>query len=463
MISSYFQTIKALIIQRLASKLVQNSIWAILAQVSMKIFGTLIWIMVARSLGAEHFGYFSFVLAFCMVLELLPNWGHNILLVRIFKSEPDNTHGRIFLQAFYLKIILTLLALLVAYVSFYTVWHDKLFLFPAIIMGLFFVFFKTISMVWEAVFTAREKLKYTMHMVSVENIVKFILVLLLFLLDKLSVFNVMLIFSISFLAKGLSGWWFSRGKQALQFHSSEVLKSNYTRILLLGSIPFVLTSAANYIYTRVDILVLSRLVIFPEELGWYGLVTNLIVSASLFGVGIATAFYPTITRLAKDNSPDFLSTFLKVYTSTGIIGFLIASGLSLSGALFIPIFFGESYLGAVPLLTFFAFVLPVEFWKSVLYRVYYARHEEKKLVVIILAMIAFNVMGAWILGSIWGYIGVGIATCLSKIMVLFLCVLFARNWIHPVLPKLGFQFLLYLPVSLGIIGLAYWFYQYQVF
>ncbi len=450
-----FHTIKALIKQKLSNTLVQNSIWAILAQLSLRFFGTLIWIMIARALGAEQFGYFSFVLAFCMVLELLPNWGHNMLLVRIFKIEPSEKHEGIFLQAFYLKILLSIAALIIAFISFRTIWADEFHLFPAVTIGLIFVFFKTSSMIWEAVYTAHEKLKYSTHMVSTENIIKFLLILLLYLLNRLTIFNIMLIYTGSFLAKYLAGWWLSQRTKIMSFESIIPQKPLYIKMLLIGSLPFVLTSAANYIYTRIDVLMLSRLMVIPEELGWYGLISNLIVATSLFGVALATAFFPTITRLAKEESEEFLPTLKNTYTFAGIFGFLIATAISLTGGFFIPFFFGETYQGSIPLVNFFIFVLPLEFWKSLLYRVYYARHQEKKLLIIILVMIGFNILANWVLGTIWGYIGIGIATFLSKILVLLLCILGGKKWIRPIEANLWIQFLIYLPLAALIIRIAF--------
>ena len=88
----------------------KNTLWLFLEQVFRMIAGLLVGIWVARYLGPEQFGLFSYVLAFVSLFGSIAKLGLDSIIVRDLINEPDKKD--IYLgTAFRLKLFGALLML----------------------------------------------------------------------------------------------------------------------------------------------------------------------------------------------------------------------------------------------------------------------------------------------------------------------------------------------------------------
>jgi O-antigen/teichoic acid export membrane protein len=95
------------------ARFARNAAWMLAAQIVVKIASFVFFVVVARGLGTEEFGYFSFVISFVPLFLMFGMWGLDTVVVGEIARHRDDA-SRLFFSGFLIRAVLGALALLVA-------------------------------------------------------------------------------------------------------------------------------------------------------------------------------------------------------------------------------------------------------------------------------------------------------------------------------------------------------------
>jgi O-antigen/teichoic acid export membrane protein len=95
------------------ARFASNAAWMLAAQVVVKIASFVFFVVVARGLGTEEFGYFSFVISFVPLFLMFGMWGLEVVVVGEVARNRDDV-SRLFSSGFVMRVVLGGVALVVA-------------------------------------------------------------------------------------------------------------------------------------------------------------------------------------------------------------------------------------------------------------------------------------------------------------------------------------------------------------
>ena len=209
--------------------------------------------LIARALGPELYGKYSFGLTFIFFFSVLANFGIETLFVRESARNKENI-ARMFMDIMHLKFGLSLLTVGVIVVS------AKLLNYPESTLHVIYVL--SIGLIFQILY---------MTLVSVYKSLEKMFVVAIFSVTFRVITAVMIVGSI-YLGMGLMGiiWTFTLGNALIFFgvcaffyHDYKILhfKINIKRwvALIVGGFPFYLSALLSMVYFKINILIYFKM------------------------------------------------------------------------------------------------------------------------------------------------------------------------------------------------------------
>ncbi len=386
-----------------------------------------LYLVVARYLGAEDFGRFSFAVAFVVLFVPLLDPGLYYLTVRDVAREPD-------LASHYLSHVLTWKVVASPFVLL-SIWIIVQFLHDSVIT-LQAVYLMAVSQVlhsWKdgfrPILLARELFDLDAISLAIERISLLIVISVGLvsgqgLLWVCWMFVVVRIIDLAIIALVV------RYKVSpISFGGSlSVVQGLVTTAFPIGAFYMTLS-----VYTYIDTVMLSVLK-SDLHVGWYSAAYKIYEGPVLIPAIIGTVFMPRLSRLFVDNKEAFVTLFER-----GIKYIVLASlAIGINGILFSEIIVGLSYGQAyensirvlVVLLGGLIFVFTINFLQTVMIAI----DRQKVILYIALFGLVFNILLNAFLIPWYGHVGAALATVAAEAVVcLVLCGAFHRlvwkvNW-----------------------------------
>ena len=370
-------------------------------------------ILLARYLGVEAFGVWSFILAFTATFMVFSNIGLNRYVIR--EVAKDNLKKDVILKnLIYIKLFISLVTFLVLSVSIFLLSGNSLEIVGIILLG-FSKIFGTLSGAYGSMFIALKKFSDHVRVKVVNTVLLFcgyVFVLLLgFGIVELLLVTVFVELIVLFYSIFL--WKKYALKKRFSFDFGLVKK------IIFESLPFGILTAISFIYFNIDIL-LIRYFFESFEIGLYTVATKLILGIILIPATFSRTLFPYLSNLnAKSKS----ETKLLVRKSL-FYNFLTGLGLALivffSASFIIRVFFGDAYSGSVVVLKILSFFIVVSSVNMVLKTYLGASNNLKLFVNIMLIGIFINLVLNLFLLPLFYLSGAAIATVVSEVIVLFM-------------------------------------------
>lgn len=314
----------------------KNSAWMLGEQMLRMIAGLLVGVWVARYLGPEQFGTFSYVMAFSLLFSSIAKLGLDNIVIQEIVNHPDEQD--IYLStAFWLKILSALMTIiLVSLILPWTNNDNKTNLYILIIIsGLIFQSFEVVDFYFQSQTLAKIISICKIIQLSLSSLVKIYLVftdselvwfIVVTLLDQISL-------TISFtIAYQLNK------RKTLPLFNFDYFTS---KILLKRSYPLLLSSIVVIIYMRVDQIIIKE--IFGEyKLGIYSSAMRLTEIFSVIPGVISTSVFPSIIK-AKKNPAEYQKRLNLLYFFLFWTAIIISILVSLFSEEIIKVIYGVSY------------------------------------------------------------------------------------------------------------------------
>jgi len=312
--------------------------------------------LVARHLGVEDYGTYSFAISFCYLFIAIGNLGMDQLLIREMAKYPKKAPSFL-VASFYLKLFLSLISIGILLVSVYFMPLDMKTKY-AILFFSANVLLVNWNFSFQSYFTSRLEMFFFFLSETFGKILYLILVLYLlkinaglnsFVFIHVLMYFVQVIFYFIFLMKR-------------KFPFSIDKSLCYT--LLKGSLPFALLSLFSTLYARVDTLMLE-FIKGSESVGYYSSAFTVANGLTIFATAISVSLYPVLSYYWKKDKRKFIFALNAGFKYLFVIGIFFFIFLSFLRNEIISIIYGESYLAAsntfalLLLVTFFIFIISI--------------------------------------------------------------------------------------------------------
>lgn len=427
----------------------KNSAAALVFQLLNRGLGFLCFIWIARLMGVENIGHFTYILSLCALLTLFVEFGTNQFLVKKVAANSVKLKFEELKPILLLKLIQFLVgsALLICF-EFDTLITN----FTPLNLVLIYVFFDSFAQTGISILNGRKEfIRANKFAFAYESGRSLILLTVLFLTNSSFAIPVVYISVAIIYACFISIQVFAETFSKEQFLIPDTwtkLKNCYRQTYL-----FFLAAIAFQLYFRIDMLLLKR-ISTDYELGTYG-VAYKFFEVFLFVPAIVSGIvYPQAVELFKTGHQKLSDYLTEIQLKATCLLSVPVILLILSSNYIIALFFGPSFVGASNIMKVL-FLTSFVFCFNFVYQVAFnASGKERFALYTYLVGFLLNIgLNYWLIPH-FGALGAAYATLLAELSVTIIFILFSFRQQLRLLNPLAASFVL-LSIALAVSGVSY--------
>ena len=396
--------------------------------------------LIAKSIGAELYGRYSFGLNFILLFSVLANFGLISLFVRDVACGKRD--AKVIKDILWLKFILGFLTIGTIVVSTIVLDYQPETRQVIYILcgGLFFqILYETLL----AVYQALEKM-HTMAALSVGFRVICGIVVVFSIYSGIGFLGIVFAFSIgNFLifCITLAMVW-----RLLKLGAASVHPEIWKELVTAG-LPFYLSALLTMTYAKINVIILSKMV-SERDLGFFFAASNLVESLYFLPAAFNAAIFPAFSRLHAESFAALRSTYVKVTKYLVIVSTGVATGTVLVGERIVFIIYGGEFGFTAVILNVLIF-----FWVATLFSqaqsmLLFSIKKEREQAVIMGVGCFVSIFSNIVLIRYWGIIGAAYSAVITEsVVVLMISIVLWKSRLTFSMP-VGV-----LGVSVGIVGM----------
>lgn len=316
-----------------------NTSWMFAEQLLRMIAGLFVGIWVARYLGPEQYGIFSYVIAFVAIFSSFAKLGLDSIVVRNLVNTPQNRD--VYLgTAFWLKLFGAIFALIVIFLAtiFTSNDHNTNLYILIIAAGLIFQSFEVVEFYFQS--------KVMSKFVSICKIIQLL---------TSSIFKIYLVLSEADLIWFVLVSFLDQATLALTFYLAykyQKLNADFHHfnfrvaiLLIRDSWPLILSGFVLMIQARADQLMLKEMV-GNIEVGYYSSAIRLVEVFSLVPTVISMSLFPAIINARKISMDLYNDRLFALYKLMMFLFLIVAFPIWFFGDIIILFLYKEAYAPA---------------------------------------------------------------------------------------------------------------------
>ena len=397
--------------------LVRNSGFLFLNGVATNILSFFALLYIARYLGPEKYGMYTFVFAFIYFFSFIPDMGIHQILVREAAKEPEKV-GKLIGNGTIMQICLSLVALFLAVVLI------NVMNFPPSTKNALYVASLGLLIsgtgAYGIIYEAKLRMEYSL-LFNLANRIVFLVFVFLAITNNSSL-NVFIFASVSAtFIHNLLMILFAKKLVKVSFDIDLPL----IKQLLKEAIPIAIASVFTIIYFRIDVLMLSFLR-GDTEVGLYSAAYRLTEALVFLPTVITTSTFPLMSKYYKDSFDSFSFAYARTFKYLFATGLLIAVLVTFASDKIISIVYGPEYQSSAIALQILIWTTAIMFIITLISTTCISSGNQqivskRALLAALLNIILNLILIPWI-----SYTGAAIATVLST----FGAMIFGLSWIH---------------------------------
>ena len=425
-----------------AGRILKNFSILFACRIFVRIFSFILVVLIARLLGDEGMGRYTFIFSYVTLFAVFADFGINEMLIREISKDKDRARSYVG-AAFLLKGLLSFLVLLVL------VFSDRFFhlqreVYLAIVLWGLASILNTFSGVIISLFRPYELMEFE----AASQILNTILAAILGLLVLLLGYGIPAIF-LMYLLSSLINFFFVLCLSFKTILKIRIRKEDFQWAwpLFRLAFPFAWGTIFGAVIARVDVVMLQAMR-NEAEVGWYGAPYRLIEIFMFFPSTFTIAIYPAMSRYYKESIEKWHQLYQHGLKAMFILGLPIALGTTLIAPRLIPLLFGVQFLKSVPALQILIWRAFLIFFTGGIFAIvvtssYNVHYFNVFAFVATLVNIGLNM----VLIPRYGYIGCSVATVATE-LIIFVSGLFILTKIIKQKAKFG---ILARPLLAGIV------------
>jgi O-antigen/teichoic acid export membrane protein len=389
-------------------------------QVLRMIAGLLVGIWVARYLGPEQFGVFSYATAFVAIFSTVAKLGLDGIVVRDLVNEPHKSE--LYLgTAFWLKLAGALVTfIIIAFATLFTSNDSTTNLYIFIIAsGIVFQSFEVIDFYFQSKVLSKFVSLCKMTQLLLSSLLK-----IYFVLTGADLFWFVVVSLIDQLSLAVTLYIVYKYQKLDNFYrhfDKEVAKK-----FLKNSWPLIFSSLVVMVYMRIDQVMIKEM-LGIREVGVYSAAVRLSEAWYFIPMIITSSLFPAIVGAKKISEELYYARLQRLYTFMVWTAIAIALPITFLSDWLVMLLYGEEYMGAGK-------VLMIQIWAGLF--VFLGVASSSWLTSENLQIIAFyrtfagaiiNIALNLLLIPVYGIVGAAIATLVSYMFAGFLFDIFNHN------------------------------------
>lgn len=391
-----------------------NTIAVFMGRITASLFGVIIGVMLARYLGPEDYGKYSFAISISFIFMVFANFGMDDLFVRDIAADRNLT-AKYMGASVILKILFASASIAILYATLYFLKYSKEICFYTILFSLHIFFITQISTV-SAIFRAHEKMEYNAYIPIINGVV-----------------GITLIIFLVYMKQDLTYILFSRvvtffiGSMAAIFILSRVivppdfrLDFRFLKGIVLKAWPFLTIGLIHTMNFKIDIIMLSKLM-GDVYVGYYTPAANdLFFGLFIIPGTVATVVYPIFSRQYVNSVQKMRETVNFTIKLLALIGVPISIGTFVLAPQIIFFIFGSQYENSIVVLRVMALAIGFAFVREPLGFGIASIGKEKILMWTNALLLFINIALNAILIPIYAHVGAAMASALCVIISLLI-------------------------------------------
>lgn len=328
-----------------------NTSWLMAEQILRIIAGLLVGIWVARYLGPEQFGLFSYVLAFAAIFGGIAKLGLDGILVRELVNQPE-LRDTLLGTAFWLKAAGALLAMAIITIILPLTSNDAttiLYIF-IIAAGLVFQSFEVVEFYFQSQVLAKIVSICKVIQLGLSSVIKVYLVL-----TQAELLWFVLVTTFDVLSLAITYFIAYKIKKNANFF--KCFDGQMAKKLLRDSWPLIFSSLVVMIYMRIDQIMIKEM-LGDYEVGVYSAAVRLSEAFYFIPMLLTASIFPAIINAKKHSIKLYQKRLQRLYTFLVWLAICIALPMTLLSDWLVVLLYGEDYLLAGK-------VLMIHIWAAV--------------------------------------------------------------------------------------------------
>ena len=388
-------------------KYLKNTSWLLAEKILRIIVGLLVGIWVARYLGPEQFGLFSYTQSFVGLFTVIATLGLDSIVVReLVKGEikKDNLIG----TTFWLKLMGAVLVLSILAITInFTNNNNQTNILVFIIAGAtVFQSFNVIDFYFQSKVMSKFVVYANIISLLLSSVVKIIL-----LLNQapLIAFAWVILFDSFILACGFVYFYIKNNLSLLKWKFDKLLAIK----LLKDSWPLILSGVVISVYMKVDQVMIKEM-LGNEQVGQYAVAVRLSEIWYFIPMVIVSSLFPAIINAKKESEELYYDRLQKLYDLMVWMAIAIALPMTFLSDWIVDFLYGNAYMKA-------GSVLMIHIWAGIFVFLGVAfssfltsENLTKKAFYRTLLGATINVILNYVLIPIYGIIGAAIATLIGQ-------------------------------------------------
>jgi len=361
-------------------------------------------ILLARSLGAESFGVYSFVFAYIAFFNVLADLGLKNILVREI-SRGRLEAGKLVGNAIIMRLSLAALALVSACIIFSFLsypFSTKILVYVASLS-----FFSTLGLFYEAIFQAKLKVEYVAGVNILDSVLKLASFgLLIFLKADL------IWFILATVVASCPGLFIITGLSKRLIKPEFKLDFGIWKNLLKEAWPLALTLAFIIFYTRIDQIMLFGMR-GAEEVGYYAAGVRFVEAFNILPLAFMVSAFPLLSKYFVSSKEKLKETYSLSFKYLAMVIVPIAFGVCILAEPIVRIIYGSKFLPLIPALKILIWSEVFAFLGAVHVSVLISVGLQKLDFAFTLSGAVVNILLNLLLIPVYGIIGASLATVIS--------------------------------------------------
>ncbi|MBI4017067.1 MAG: flippase [Candidatus Aenigmarchaeota archaeon] len=322
-------------------RLIKNSGYTLASSVLGGLFFFFVNALVARHLGAEGFGAYTFVLAFLSFFFMLANIGMDSVIVREL-ARNWNAKDSIIGGAVMLRTLFSLAAMILSVALIRVLNYSEFIQYGVLLVALTLLTNSLVSL-WWSVFQARFEMKWY-ALTNLSGRAGILALTIFFILQKQGVLWLLAVHTLAGIVQLIIVWVLAakRITFTLKFDKERIL------FLLRESWPLALAGLFISLYYRVDVFMLS----FwrpQQDIGYYAAVYTITEAPAMISVALNASLYPLLSQLhtVKNKFQQYSAWSVKAMM---VLALPMAIGTTILAQPVINVVYGQAYTASVPVL-----------------------------------------------------------------------------------------------------------------
>ncbi len=318
----------------------RNTSWLLCEKLARGFLGLFVAILIARYLGVDNFGLYSFVVAFASIFIALSKLGTDRTLVKYLVRE-NNTESSILGVGFWIRILGSMMSiLLLLLVLEFTDYDQQTKSYVVLVsISMFIQAFYTIDFYFESRVLGKLSAQCRLFQFFISALLKICCVIL-----KLEIIWFFLIIIAESILLS-----FAYYRTILRFVSEKFLSGFNKKLaltILKESWPLIISSLAVIVYMRIDQIMIKNILGFGN-VGVYSVAVRLSESLYFIPLLIVTSLFPAIVRNKKSSNHFYELRIIQLYGLMLYSAAFIAAILTLFSPYLVPLLFGVEYSESV--------------------------------------------------------------------------------------------------------------------